>query len=144
MRGMIERSKEMFDPQGTGKGFNESLHLWRKDDGRIVEFGSMQREKDKAQYRGRPHDLKGWDELTEFTESQYKFVNAWNRTTVPGQRSRIVCTANPPTSGEGDWVITHWGPWLNSQHPNPAPPGDLRWFAQIDGKETELETGTVF
>lgn len=146
MRGMIERSREMYNEEKTTHqkdSYNESLHIWRKLDGRVIEFGSMQHEKDKGQYRGRPHDLKGWDEVTEFTKTQYTFVNAWNRTTIPGQRCRILSTANPPTSGEGEWVIGHWGPWLDSQHPNPATPGDLRWFASIGGKDTEVETNAI-
>jgi len=37
------------------------------------------------------------------------------------------------------WVIQHWGPWLDDRHPNPAVPGELRWFAILEGKNTELD-----
>ncbi len=141
LRAMIERSREVYNREGATHlkdSYNESLHVWRLHDGRMVEFAACQFEKDKENQRGRPRDLYGFDELTEFTESQYRFVTAWNRSTVPGQRCRIVATSNPPTSSEGEWVIRYWGPWLDSRHPNPARPGELRWFARIDDEDVEV------
>jgi hypothetical protein len=85
-----------------------------------------------------------WDEVTEFTESMFRFVNGWNRTTRPGQRCRIVAASNPPSSDEGEWVIRYWAPWLDSHHPHPAEPGELRYFATIDGKDQEREDGRPF
>ena len=32
-----------------------------------------------------------------------------------------------------------WGPWLDKAHPNPAKPGELRWFTTIDGEDTEVD-----
>ncbi len=81
-----------------------------------------------------------FDEVTQMTETQFRFVKAWCRSTLPGQRCRIVATGNPPTSVEGEWVIRYWAPWLDSQHPHPAAPGELRWFAQIkDSKGATVE-----
>src|SRR5205814_6502393 len=43
-----------------------------------------------------------------------------------------------------------WGPWLDPQHPNPAEPGELRWFAMVDhgdGRgptDTEVRNGESF
>lgn len=147
MRGIIERSREIYNCRGDNHAkdsYNESLHLWRMGDGRIIEFGSMQHEKGKEDYRGRPHDLYAWDEVTEFAESQYRFVNAWNRSTRPGQRCRVVATCNPPTTTEGRWIIKYWAPWLDDKHPNPASPGELRWFATIDGKDVEVSGPDIF
>lgn len=144
LRGLIERSREIFNARGethARDSYNESLHLWRLSDGRIVEFGALQHEKDKENYRGRPHDFYGWDELTEFSESQFRFVNGWNRSTRIGQRCRVVATGNPPTTTEGRWVIKYWGPWLDDKHRNPAKPGELRWFAVINGEDVEVESG---
>jgi len=147
MRGIIERSREIYNARNDAHArdsYNESLHIWRLTDDRMIEFGSMQYEKDKENYRGRPHDLKGWDEVTEFAETQFRFVNTWNRTTRPGQIARVVATGNPPTNPEGEWVIGYWAPWLDDQHPNPAQPGELRWFARIDDKDVEVENGKAF
>lgn len=141
MRSIIERSREIYHEQGS---YNESLHIWRLVNGRIIELSSIQHEKDKTDYQGRPHDFYGWDEVTEFTESQFRFVNGWNRTARPGQRCRVIATGNPPTTPEGEWVVRYWGAWLDPNHPHPARPGELRWYVGIDGKDVEVENGEPF
>lgn len=147
LRGMIERSRQIFNARGTTHAkdsYNESLHIWRLADQRTIEFAAIQHDKDKEQQRGRPRDLYAWDEITEYSELMFRFVNAWNRTTIKGQRTRIVAGGNPPTTLEGIWVIKYWAPWLDPQHTNPAKPGELRWFAMVDGEEIELLTGDAF
>lgn len=145
LRGIIEESKALFD-----KGYNEMLHRWALDDGRIVEFEACQYEKDKEKQRGRPRDFYGFDEATEFTRSQFEFITAWNRTTVQGQRCRVVMTFNPPTDDGGSWVIDYFLPWFahlfptRFTHPRPAAPGELRWYVTIDGEEVERPDATPF
>ncbi len=85
-----------------------------------------------------------FDELPNFTEFQYRFLIGWNRTTKVGQRVRVVGAGNPPTNADGEWVIRRWAPWLDNQHPRPAKPGELRWFAMLDGEDTEVESGKPF
>ena len=141
LRAMIDRSREIYNPDGTAHGkdsYNESLHVWHLADERMVEFGAMQYEKDKTNFQGRPHDFIGLDEITELTESQYIFVCAWNRSTDPGQRKRVVCTGNPPTDEDGDWVKRRWAAWLDVDHPKPAASGELRYYATIAGVEKEF------
>lgn len=134
---LIERSRELLVQVAR---YNGQEHIWRDiPGGRTLEFGGVQHEDDKHRYQGRPHDLKAFDEVTEFTYSQYKFLSGWARSTTPGQRVRVVATGNPPSHAEGRWVIEHWAPWLDDQHPHPARPGELRWFAVIDGKDTEVD-----
>ena len=48
-------------------------------------------------------------------------------------------TGNPPLNAEGLWVIRYWAPWLDPTHPDPAQPGELRWFAIVDGKDVEVD-----
>jgi hypothetical protein len=43
---------------------------------------------------------------------------------------------NPP---EGFWVVKYWGPWLDKTHPNPAKPGELRWFTTVAGEDREVD-----
>lgn len=81
-----------------------------------------------------------FDEVTDFLESQYLFITIWNRSTTPGQRCRVVVTGNPPTSATGLWVIKRWGAWLDPKHPNPAKPGELRWYVRgDDDREIEVD-----
>lgn len=145
LRAIIERSRSIYNAYGQSHAkdsFNESLHIWRLMSGRMIEFAAIQYETDKQKQQGRPRDLYGFDELPEFTESQYRFVTIWNRSTVPGQRCRIVCTGNPPMDAAGEWVIQYWGAWLDEKHANPAVPGELRWYAMIDGRDVEVPDNT--
>lgn len=138
LRGLIERSVELFDAHGK---LNKTEMVWRLSDGRYLEFGACQYEEDVKRYQGRPHDLKAFDELTNFTEKQYRFLIGWNRTTRQGQRIRTVSSSNPPMSTDGEWILRYWAPWLEQQHPRPALPGELRWYAVIEGKDVEVENG---
>lgn len=142
VRAIIERSRQILNPGRRAKGrdsYNEALHLWRLAGDRIIEFGSIQHEKNREDQRGRARDFYGFDEITEFTEGIYRFVTAWNRTTIPGQRTRIVVTGNPPTHASGMWVKKYWGPWLNPASKVKAKPGELVWFARIDDKDTVVD-----
>lgn len=147
MRFLIERSKQIYNAQGESHAkdsYNESLHIWRLARGNMVEFGAIQHEQDKMNYQGRPHDLIGFDEAPEFTESQVVFITAWNRTTDPNQRARVLLTGNPPMDESGGWVTRRYAAWLDKQHPHPAKPGELRWYATVAGKEQEIQDGKPF
>lgn len=126
---------------GTRAGWNGQQDVLRMRDRRI-EFGSCKTLGDEIKYQGRPHDLIGFDEITHFLELQFRFLCGWLRTTARGQRCRVVCAGNPPTNSDGQWVIAYWGPWLDPKHPNPAKPGELRWYTTgPDGKDVEVPDG---
>ncbi len=129
---------------GTRAGYSGQAHRWRLSGGGILEFGACQHPGDEIAYQGRPHDLKAFDEITHFLESQYRYLSTWLRTTTPGQRCRIIAAGNPPTTSDGDWVIRYWGPWLDDAHPRPARAGELRWYAALGGKDVEVEDGAKF
>lgn len=136
IKGLIDEVAKL---TGTRRGYNSQDKLWRLPKGNRLEFGSVPHEDDKEAFQGRPHDLKAFDEITHFTESQFRFLIAWNRTTKPGQRCRVVAVGNPPFSSEGRWVISYWGAWLDPTHPNPAKPGELRWYVVIGAKDIEVD-----
>lgn len=153
LRGLIEDSRVLFNADGRDHlkdSFNESLHRWSLDGGRMIEFEAMQYEHDKFNQRGRPRDLFVFDEATEFSRSQVEFSLGWMRSARPGQRCRALFPFNPPTDENGVWVIDYFLPWIaylfpdKFQHPNPAAPGELRWYATIDGKEVECQDGRPF
>jgi len=132
---------QMRDVIGSDGKENKAEHSWDLPRGRSAEFGAVQYEDNKKDWQGRPHDTKLFDEIPEFPESIYVFICGWTRSTNPGQRVRIVVTGNPPIDDAGNWVIRRWGAWLDDHHPNPAKPGELRWYATIDGEEREYMTG---
>lgn len=109
---------------------------------KTILFGGCQNEDDKQKHKGRPRDLYVFDEIGDFLRSQFQFIKAWNRSVKPGQRCRVLCTGNPPTTAEGLWVIEYWAAWLDPKHPNPAKDGELRWYASDNnGKEREFPCG---
>lgn len=110
---------------------NDKYNLSKKiyDDGRVrVELEACQMEKDRFKQQGRARDFYGFDEITEFSRSIYQFTIGWNRTTEPGQRTRVICTGNPPVDSDGMWVVEEWAPWLDPDFYAPARPGELRWY----------------
>ncbi len=143
LRELIDRSEEILE--GTSARYSQTLARWKNIPGRrILEFGAVQHEKDVQNYKGRPHDFVGFDEIPDFSESQFRYLMAWCRTTNPKQRTRVVCTGNPPSTPEGRWVIRYWAPWLRRNHSNPAMPGELRWFAVLAGRDVEVEDSSPF
>jgi len=141
LKEIMRRAREII---GDSAGENKSDKIWQFPDGRTLEFGAVQYEDSKKDWQGRPHDLKAFDELPEFTESQYEFICGWNRTTDSGQRVRVLATGNPPTDEAGNWIIKRWGAWLDPDHPHPAKSGELRWYVTMDGRETEAKDGEPF
>lgn len=134
---VTSRVQELLKPGDRWRGSGHG-GLWSTSDGRTIEFAGIDKEKDKQKYKGRAHDLKAWDEVVDFPKSVYEFVNGWNRTTIPGQRCRVVCASNPPTTAEGDWVIDRWRAWLDPKAGNRAGPGELRYYTTIGDKEQEF------
>lgn len=134
--GLVERIAEIV---GNRDGWSGQQGIWRLGDS-TVEVSGCQLEDDKQKFKGSPHDLICFDEVSDFSESQYQFIIGWNRSTKPGQRCRIVAAGNPPTRPEGLWVLKRWAAWLDPNHHDPALPGELRWYtAGEDGKEVEVD-----
>lgn len=136
---LIDDSKRLFNSQY----YNLTRHVWEFPDNCLIRFGHVQNADDMYAYDGSQYDLLGFDQLEQFTYPSYQHLLAVTRTNVPNQRVRVIATANPV--GEGvSWVIERWAAWLDRGHPNPAKPGEIRWFARIEGKDTEVENGEPF
>lgn len=133
--GLAERISEIV---GHRDGWNSQAGTWRMPNGRTIDIGGCQLEEDKQKRKGKPHDLICFDEISDFTESQYTFIIGWNRSADKNQRCRVVGAGNPPTKPEGLWVIKRWAAWLDPSHPNPASPGELRWYTTGED-DTEVE-----
>lgn len=125
---------------GSSDGLNDQAGIWRHPKG-VIDLGHCEHESNKEDYQGIQHDLKAFDEITQFSETQYTYVIGWNRSADPNQRCRVVVTGNPPTNAEGQWVIKRWAPWLDINHPidKRAKPGELRWFTTVNGEDTEVD-----
>jgi len=125
---------------GGRQNFNAQDMVFRMDE-RTIDVGGCQHEDDKQKYKGNPHDLIFFDEISDFEESQYRFIIGWNRSATPGQRCRIVCAGNPPTRPEGLWVLNYWAPWLDKTHRlyGRVKPGELLYFTTVGGEDTLVD-----
>jgi hypothetical protein len=125
---------------GSREGYNGSPPpKLRFDADSLIEFGAAARPGDEQDWQGNPHDLIGFDEGTQFQRQQVRFLMGWLRSTKEGQRCRVVIATNPPMDAEGLWIVEMFAPWIDDRHPNPAKPGELRWFiTDEDGKDVEV------
>jgi hypothetical protein len=117
-----------------GASYNSNDKVYHHIPGdRTIQFGHCEHEKDKESYRGHDHDLKAFDELTEFSRSQFEFIRGWNRSSDIHQLCRTVATFNPPSTLEGRWVVDYFAPWIDPRYEErtgrkAALPGEVRWF----------------
>jgi hypothetical protein len=138
-RSLITRSLEFY---GDRQFYNSSKHVWSID-GRRIEFGHMERvgspqdPGDEAQYASAAYDFIFFDQLEQFPEYAYIFMISRGRS-ADNRRVRIMASANPV--GEYiEWIMRRWGPWLDPGHPNPAKPGELRWYYRLKGENQDRE-----
>lgn len=128
---------------GGRTAYNGSEHIWRlrRADGAPlqIELQSFPNPLDEQKQQGRARDLMIFDEATSMRESAVRYCLGWLRTVDESQRCRALLTFNPPSTVEGRWVVQFFAPWIDPKHPNPAKPGELRWFATIDGRDTEVD-----
>ena len=137
--GIEERMTQIL---GTRTGYNSQTGVWRLPEGRVLELGSVKEPGDWVKYQGRPHDAKLFDEICHFTEMQFRTLIGWLRTDNPSIRQRVIAAGNPPTTAEGEWVKRFWAAWLDPNHPNPAKPGELRWYVTNEkGEDEEVPDG---
>lgn len=137
LRGIEDRMVEII---GSRDGYNAADKVLRRD-GRVLEFGALEKPGAEFSWQGRPHDFIGFDEGAQLAEAKVRFVIGWLRTTEPGQRCRAVIASNPPIGSEGSWLVRWFAPWLDPMFPNPAAPGELRWCVTLDDGEVHWVDG---
>jgi len=138
---VLDRIAKLIDPERKGYSGQEGRWIIPPWDGvkRQIVIGSTPNLGDENRYQGRPRDLLVIDEAANMLEAQVRFLMGWVRSTDPKQRCRTLLCSNPPTGPEGEWLIEMFAAWLDSNYPNPAAPGELRWFAMVNGKELEVD-----
>lgn len=140
LTGILDRFVELL---GSRDAYNGKDNMFRMP-GRQIEFGSTPHADDWNKYQGRPHDLLIFDEAANFLEGQVRALIGWLRTTDPKQRCRALLAFNPPTNTEGRWIVEFFAPWIDRKHPNPALPGEIRYFATIAGRDVEVPDARQF
>ena len=142
VEGIVQRLEDIL---GTKEGLSRGTK-WRVPFGHrpLLEFAGLDDPGDERRWQGRPHDKKLFDEVTEMREYQVRFLLGWGRTTDEQFPVQVFFTFNPPTTVEGRWVLDFFAPWLREDHPDPAVPGELRWFTTVKGKDEEVPDARPF
>ena len=115
---LIDRSTEIYKSCMPKAKYNDSKHYWQFPSGAKIYFGSLQHDKDKTNYQGKRYDFIDFDELTQFTWSEYSYLFSRNRPNGPGTRCYMRAQANPGGIGHG---------WVKERFVTPAPPMTTIW-----------------
>ncbi len=100
---MIDRSLELFPLVFPGSLWNEQKKRWIFPSGAQYLFATMDHENDKYKYQGKQYQYIAFDELTQFTETQYLYLHSRCRTKDKSIRCYIRASSNPGGVGHG-WV----------------------------------------
>lgn len=117
--------------------FNENKMQWQFPSGAVIRFGYCREDRDVYQYQGQEYQYVAWDELTQFTEQQYKYLSSRLRS-AKGLPIRMRASTNPGGRGH-DWVFKRWGPWLDPESKVKAAPGEILWFRMGESEEELCE-----
>ena len=129
--GVLHTLDNILGQFNSAKGGNRPYY--ESPDGRHIDFMGLGEELGGKQ--GNPHDLICIDEAAQIPEQQFRLLMGWLRSDIKGQRTRVVLGSNPPLDSTGDWLIEFFAPWLDDRHPDPAAPGELRWFLPNEGDD---------
>ena len=92
---LIDLSKLYFSHPPLNGKYSSQTHRWTFPSGATFAFGSCKDQGSELTYQGHEYQYMGFDQLEEFTELQYLFLMAQNRTSDKSIPCRVRSTANP-------------------------------------------------
>ena len=113
--------------RGTRARWNEVTHTWHFPSGATITFGYIQSVNDRLKYQGAEFQFVGFDELTQFRESDYRYL--FSRVRRPNDPRlaisrvpiRIRGATNPGGPGH-TWVYNRFvAPWEEAKKKGVAP-----------------------
>lgn len=121
---LMERAAEWFGP--TAATYQDKKHTWTFPSGATLTFGNLETDTDKFNYQSSEANYLAFDELTQFTVSQYTYLFSRMRRKKVGPLAkvplRVRCASNPGGAGN-EWVrrrfILPWKLWKEGKGPKP-------------------------
>lgn len=99
---IMDRANEWL--RNTDAKWNEQTKTWKFPSGATLTFGYLEHENDKYRYQGAEFQFIAFDELTQFTESQYSYLfSRLRRLENSDIPLRIRAASNPGGVGH-EWV----------------------------------------
>jgi hypothetical protein len=102
---VILRSKEYFNPSGAK--YNEQKKCWTWPSGAVLFFSHLEHEGDVKKHDTSEYNYVAFDELTSFTEFQYKYIVSQRCRTSSELPAIARSGTNPGNVGHG-WVKRHF------------------------------------
>lgn len=113
--------------RGTAARWNEISHTWTFPSGATITFGYIQSVNDRLKYQGAEFQFVGFDELTQFRESDYRYLFSRvrrpkdPRLAISRVPIRIRGATNPGGPGH-TWVYNRFvAPWEEAKKQGVAP-----------------------
>jgi hypothetical protein len=112
--GGIEQRLLNLIPRWAGV-YNASDHIWTFANGSKLRLCFCDTDKDVTKYQGAEWAILAFDQVEQFTEFQYRYLQhrlrvsgvSANLMEAAGYRPKVICTANPGGVGHG-WVKRRW------------------------------------
>lgn len=105
--GLIDQGHKQFG--GTSAVWNQGEKQWTFPSGATINFGYLKHEADKYRYKSSEFQFIGLDELTHFTETQYRYMFSRLRRPGDGLLSLVpleICSGSNPGGPGHAWVKT--------------------------------------
>lgn len=129
---IIDRCKDLYP--GFGGVWKAGLKRFEFPSGARITLGHCEHEDDKRNYHGKEFQYMAFDELTEFTQSQYEFISLLrSRSTIPGLKVKVRSASNPGGPGHA---------WVKERFVDVATPG-RRYVDPKTGLSRIFVPGTV-
>lgn len=130
---LMDRAQEWL--RGTAARWNEQKKLWTFPSGATLAFGYLEAENHKYNYQGAEYQFVGFDELTQFTESQYTYLFSRLRRLATAEIPIRMRAASNPGGLGARWVHERFIPEGFS-------PADAE-MPKVWWKETEDDRGKL-
>ena len=138
-RELILKSKRIYPLAVPGCRYQSQEHCWIFPSGARIYFGSMPNSDSYIDYQGLSFAFIAFDELTHFTEEEYRYLQTRNRADGPGVRVYIRATGNPGGIGHG---------WVKARFITDMPPNTPKEYSVSvigpDGGKIEVRRKKVF
>lgn len=124
--------------KGTTAIWNSTKKTWTFPSGATLTFGYLETENDKYRYQSAEFQYIGFDEVTQFSETQYTYLfSRLRRLKGADIPLRMRSAGNPPMTAEGMWVRDRFV--VNRSLDRPFIPAGLDDNPHID-KEAYLQS----
>ena len=111
--GAVSRMQEFVGEKWAWHG---QYRRFTAPNGSTVEFGHCKEEEDRRQYQGAQYHTVGFEEATQFTDSQYFSITGSLRSSRMDIPTRLRLTGNPGGVGHG---------WVKKRFIDPFPSGNV-------------------